>query len=79
MRTCPDCHHEAHPGVTCGKYVPGSQCFCQAPPCRHPGFDPVREPGPNNPGRVVGYVCVECHGPFEVNEVEQPPRSSTGP
>jgi hypothetical protein len=21
-------------------------------------------------GNVVGYVCVDCHGPFEVDDVE---------
>lgn len=72
MKTCPTCHHEAHPGITCGQLMPEEQCFCQAPPCQHPGFHRVREfGGIGGSGRVVGYVCVDCHGPFEVDEVEQ--------
>ena len=71
--TCLDCRHEVHPGIVCGQqdHYPGQLCFCQAPPCRHPGFAAVREfGGAGGFGEVVGYVCVDCHGPFEVEEVE---------
>ena len=71
MRTCPRCPHEPHPGIVCGGLLADGQCFCQSPPCQHPGFAAVREfGGAGGFGEVVGYVCVDCHGPFEVEEVE---------
>ena len=71
MRTCSGCPHEPHPGVVCGQPLPSGQCFCQVPPCQHPGFAKVREfGGIGGSGKVVGYLCVDCHGPFEVEEVE---------
>lgn len=77
MRTCPDCRHEPHPGITCGQTLPGAPCPCQTPPCQHLAFCSVREfGGIGGFGKVVGYVCIDCRGPFEVNEVTAATRSA---